>query len=599
MARAARVTPEPPRRGITATLVVSGLAGYYVGSRGFPEWQVPVETAQVIAGLVHYPYGNPFLIYHLQLWTVLHQVCAALLSLGASEIRLSTILSGVTGMLSFQALALTVRAFGAATWLSTLAAILIFTSRAAEYGVRYPIFLLGSSHTYGSVGLSLVVLVVALVGNGTYAAGLFLLGVAPSIHPSLGVWLALIAGLALLSNPDVLRQSVLPRWRWFAAGVLVSAASLSLHLWSARAVPAIDPASAARYLDAFTALWDEHRQPMGFANAGVALNAAAFAVGLLWLTAFRTHVPAASGFILRFAVTSAVVSIGCVAMSHLPPERLPGMLVVLMPTRVVNVNAMLFAALVFGLTCAYRQAWWARALMVALVAALLLNHQGLLSSRFHQTTVLSTEPRLLTLEVLLAAAGMLVAGAAWVEWSARRGQPRPRARRSIRVATDLAVIIITAAALGPDIARLPPRLGAGTFRDRTNDGLFATAARGSGLLLTGGDMHLVQLRTRRPVLIDGGGLDGLPYAIAGAPAVERILRDVYGMEFFHPPDEARGIGMIPSGFNQRVWEQYSAERWREIRRAYNVTEVLTYNNWMLRLPIVAQNGSYLLYEIPE
>jgi hypothetical protein len=30
-----------------------------------------------------------------------------------------------------------------------------------------------------------------------------------------------------------------------------------------------------------------------------------------------------------------------------------------------------------------------------------------------------------------------------------------------------------------------------------------------------------------------------------------------------------------------------------------VTQVLTYNDWTLRLPIVAQSGSYLLYEIPE
>jgi len=79
----------------------------------------------------------------------------------------------------------------------------------------------------------------------------------------------------------------------------------------------------------------------------------------------------------------------------------------------------------------------------------------------------------------------------------------------------------------------------------------------------------------------------------------RILHDVYGIDFFHPPPEAHGTGMIPSGFSRNVWERYSTERWQEIRRAYNVTQVLTDNNWTLRLPIVAQNSSYLLYEIPE
>ena len=119
------------------------------------------------------------------------------------------------------------------------------------------------------------------------------------------------------------------------------------------------------------------------------------------------------------------------------------------------------------------------------------------------------------------------------------------------------------------------------------------------MLLTGGDLHLVQLRTRRPVVLDGGGLDGLPYALAGGPEMARILRDVYDIDFFTPPDEAHGVGVIPSSYNRRIWEAYSQERWQEIRRKYNVSQVMTYNDWTLRLPIVAQNARYLLYEIPE
>ena len=79
----------------------------------------------------------------------------------------------------------------------------------------------------------------------------------------------------------------------------------------------------------------------------------------------------------------------------------------------------------------------------------------------------------------------------------------------------------------------------------------------------------------------------------------RILRDVYDIDFFNPPDEAHGVGVIPSSYNRRIWEAYSQERWQEIRRKYNVSQVMTYNDWTLRLPIVAQNARYLLYEIPE
>ena len=515
------------RTGAFATLALSGLIGYYVGSRGFPEWQVPVETAQVIAGIVRYPAGNPFLIYHLKLWTILHQACAALLAVGVSESRLSLMLSGVTGMVSFQALAMTAYVFNRSISIAVATAIVVFLSGATNYGIRYPIFLLGTSHTYGSIGLSWIVLVAALLGCGRYRTGLLLLGVAPAIHPSLGIWLAIIAALAFASDRQTVRTHILPNWRWFSVGALVTAASLALHLWTGREVPSIDSSTAAHYLSTFTALWDEHRQPMGFANAGAALNLAAALVAAVWLVWFSTRLPPASAFVLRFVITSAIVSAACIALSHVPPDRLPGFLVVLMPTRVVNVDVMMFAALVLGILAMFRNVP-ARVLTIALMAGLVLHQQSL--------------PNLL----------------------------RPQLRT-------------------PDVA----------FRDRTNDALLAAAARGTGMLLTGGDLHLVQLRTRRPVILDGGGLDGLPYALAAGPEMARILRDIYNIDFFSPPVEAHGTGVIPSSYNRRVWETYGRERWQEIRRKYSVTQVMTYNDWMLRLPIVAQNARYLLYEIPE
>ena len=48
--------------------------------------------------------------------------------------------------------------------LSIGAAALIFFTRSAEYGVIYPIYLLGTVHTYGAIGLSLSVLIAGLFG---------------------------------------------------------------------------------------------------------------------------------------------------------------------------------------------------------------------------------------------------------------------------------------------------------------------------------------------------------------------------------------------------------------------------------------------------
>ena len=53
---------------------------------------------------------NPFYLYHLKLWTILHQICALLLRAGLSEIALSKLVSGLLGMVSFQAIAMIVYA---------------------------------------------------------------------------------------------------------------------------------------------------------------------------------------------------------------------------------------------------------------------------------------------------------------------------------------------------------------------------------------------------------------------------------------------------------------------------------------------------------
>ena len=93
-------------------LAISGILGFRIGLIGFPTWHISVETAQVVAGLVRYPPDNPFYIYHTKLWSLVIQLCAALLRAGVSEITLSLALSGLLGMISFQGLALVTYAIG-------------------------------------------------------------------------------------------------------------------------------------------------------------------------------------------------------------------------------------------------------------------------------------------------------------------------------------------------------------------------------------------------------------------------------------------------------------------------------------------------------
>jgi hypothetical protein len=574
------------RSPATVVLVVSGLLGFRVGMIGFPSWHVAVETAQVVAGLVVYPTDNPFYLYHVKLWTGLHQVLAGLLRAGVSESTLSLALSGVLGMVSFQALSIVVYACSRDAFVGVASTFLIFASGAAESGTIYPIALMGTTHTYGALGLSWVVLAAGLLGAGYRRTGGFLSGLAPAVHPSIGLWFALIVAFAAVSGGRQSRVGRLVDAPFVLAGCAVTLVSFAVHLAFIRDVPPVESELAGRYLSAFVSFWDGHRRPVAFTGLGVALNAGILALALLWMTTFVDGVPRAAAGLFRIVAIGAALSLGLAALSWAPPDLLPAAVLILMPGRMLNFSAMIAPAVLIGLIAAYKKTIWGGWLLLLLAGALLLNNRSMVWSWIANGE--GAGPRTELSYVLGIGAAALVAGA----WFAPR-EGRAAGAAAARVAS-MALMAWTAIRIwNIDVTTRDIML------DRTNNAVFAAAAETRGMLATAADLHLVQLRTRRPVLLDGGGLDGLPYAIEGGPGMERILRDVYAVDFFNPPEEARGSGTIPRATNRAAWQQFAPEEWQQIRRAHDVTHVLAYAEWKLGLPVVARDSAHVLYRIPS
>jgi hypothetical protein len=587
-------------------LVVSGALGLALGL-SWADWQVCVETAQVLAGVVRYPSDNPFYIYHVKLWTLLHQLCALLLKAGVSEMTVSILISGVTGLLSLQALAIVVYALSRGVLLAIGAACLIVLTGAADHGVMYPVMLFGTSHTYGAIGLSYVVLAVGLLGAGWTRSAAFLAGLAPAVHPSLGVWFGALLAAAVLWDYRRARGELLHALPWLAVGAALTAASLAVHLGMRPELPSLPPDQARRYLSAFVGFWDWHRQPVYIHTFGVRLNIAVLALALIWLRWFAADLPRPASWLLRFVAVSGALSIAIVFVSWLPPDSVPMTLLVLMPSRVLNINAMIAVAVLFGLLGAYRFRTAAHVLLAALSLGLLLSERSGLWNLLGYARKLAMGPYFIAPQLVLAigAAGLILVAVSAARARRAGSEPAstPRARASgVLVATRLASLsVLGAASLSVVLLawQHASTTGWSSFGDAAERALFETAAAGEGLLLTGGDLHLVQLRTRRPVLIDGGGLDALPYSLEAAPAMERILREVYGIDLFHPPREARGGGRVPQAANREAWERYSLDRWREIRRRYHVTQVLSNADWRVDLPPLALSPWLKLNAIPE
>ena len=594
---------EPSRvlrlRSPAWVLVLSGILGFRIGLVGFPTWHICLETAQVVAGLVHYPADNPFYIYHTKLWSLVIQACAVLLKAGLSEITLSLVLSGLLGMISFQALAMVAYAVSRSLLVAIAAAVVVFASGVTDYGPIYPIWLVGTHHSYGAIGLSVFVLALGLIASGCYRSGALLLGIGPAIHPSVGIWIGSIAVAVLAWTYTGMRDELRPALKYFAAGCAVTLASAAVQFAFIYDVPVVDAAAVDRSFSTFERLWDAHRRAsVGLADTGTMFNRTVVAVTIVWLIGFARDLPRPALFLLRVAAIAGVASLAVVLLTWLPPDSMPRTVSILMPARLLNLNVVLVAPLLIGLVAAYRHLRSAQALLVALLAGLLLAPKSLLWRWFADRSVQPWNVRIDPVLLFEAAALSIVCIALWQ--ATRRpavapdaGSPAFYPALLFRAATG--VVLAIALGLGWRIHG-----SRAIFRDRTNDTFFkAVAADRRGLTVTAGSFQLVQLYTRRPVLIDSGGLDTMVYAPEGGPATARIVTDVYGIDFFDPPREIRSSSVIPHDANKFTWSRFSAQRWRELRRTYNVSQVVTRSDYELDLPIAAEGDGLRLYHIPD
>jgi hypothetical protein len=602
-------------------LAISGILGFRIGLIGFPTWHIAIETAQVVAGLVRYPVDNPFYIYHTTLWSLLIQLCAVLLRAGISEITLSLALSGLLGMISFQGLAIVTYAIGRDALVAIAAAVVVFVSGVTDYGPIYPVWLLGTHHSYGAIGLSTFVLALGLIGVGCYRSGAFLLGLGPAVHPSIGIWVGAVAMVAFSLDYRTVRERLQPARWYFAAGCAVTLLSAAVQFALIYDVPAVDETAVNQAFATFVRFWDAHRRvAITFDDVGVIFNRIALAVCVVWLIGFAGGLPWSALFLIRIAAIAGSVSIGFVMLTWLPAESVPRSLSILMPARLLNLDVVLVAPLVLGLAASFRDRLIPRALLVLLLGGLLLAPKSLLWRWFIETArpawTIRVDPTLL----LEAGAFAVVCLALWQHMRPRASAPAaitpgataPRlitpgapASRSLEARSAAAVrwllrgatvvLLVIGTALAWRISA--PRTA---FRDRTNDPFYAeVAADRRGLTVAAGSFQLVQLYTRRPVLIDSGALDIMVYAPEGAPAAARIVTDVYGVDFFDPPREIRGSAMIPHDTNKYTWSRFSTQRWRELRRTYNVSQIVARADYELALPIVAEADGLRLYRIPD
>ena len=180
-------------------------------------YQVSTESGMVLAGYIEQT-DTPFYYCMIKVFSLINQVIALLILITRSPILVSAFTSILLAVISCTALGLLIYAFSRNLYISLLGLAAVILYKMTGSGVVYWIGLFNSVHTYGVLGLSFMVLTSALFGCRKYRVALFCLGLAPSVHPSWGIFLAVIMALAGLFNLKFSLHLAKKYWKHFAVG---------------------------------------------------------------------------------------------------------------------------------------------------------------------------------------------------------------------------------------------------------------------------------------------------------------------------------------------------------------------------------------------
>jgi len=600
-------------------LGLSGVLGLLAGCLN-ATFQVSVETGQVLAGIVTYPPDSSFFMYHVSAFSLVNHLSALLVWITNSEIVSSVIISGIVGMVSFQALGLLIYVINRDIHLSILCLLLIYFMDRTGSGQVYPTALLGYSNTYGILGLSFALLVVALFAAEAWRPAFFCLGLLPAIHISWALWTAVILGAAATFDFARTKELVKKNYPYFLAGFAVSLGALAYQLRLMQAIAPAESQTQRRYIEAYVKYWDQHRRPffldrktgrIVFFTKGVVDVLYSMMLSILSLFWFRKDEK--RRFLFRLLATAGGAALVLGAFTHIRPSVLPSFFLVLMPGRYVNLNIITVSACFLGiLTCrdhrstdlkyhVFLTLWASYVLSRSIVESILWPLNGALLALW-SAYIASLKFGLIS-DALRKPARRLSAVTAPLRTLLRKGSvlwPSSDSRRYRLVAAAVVAALFFGRAFSKPHFVENRVFKVHLLRNRSNDPFFAAVSKRRGMMLIGGGepVFMASLKTRRPILVPVESANFVPYIPNAADPFNRLLKLVYGLDITGPPPKKGYHNDILPLFYEELWKKRTTEEWQEIRRKTGVSDILTVSSWKLALPVVAEGNGLVLYEIP-
>ena len=375
---------------------------------------------------------------------------------------------------------------------------------------------------------------------------------------------------------------------WLVAGVAIASCSFFYQLHIARNLPSVSPEEQSQYFRAILGSFDVHRGSAPLFHPGVYLTIFSVFISLLMLSCYRKDFDMYGCFLLRAMVVSGALSLVGVALTWFP-NKVPEILLICMPGRFINLSILASSALILGLMGRY----WHLPLVRALIFFHLLyvpfnwfivpfftnDKYGWRLEHWREIVVVGTLLLALRIAKTIASKGLIKPH--YNRYEARSGS---RFNLELGAALVLMLIGLSWLPLLDKSHHLSP------FHPQRSDVLSA-ASNGRGILITAPGMELVQLRTRRPLLLNIASLDQISYFPASGALANPALKSVYGVDLL----TTTPITLMKT---DALWESRTLTEWQALRRDFGATDVLVSSDNELQLPHTVRDEQFALYHIP-
>ena len=568
---------EPAPNYFSILVILNLVFGFLVGVC-HSTWQNAINNSQMVAGVVKYSENHPWYTCIMKTWTIWDQIGAIFLVLGGNERTLSILISGIMGAVFF--LAFSTLVYSLCNHLPISVAfpfLMYFLDLDTDFGVTYPIQLVGSMHSHGVLGQGFGFLILALFCQRKYRIGGFFLGILPSMHAVVGSLLCLTLFICFIWDFKKLWPSFLEAFKYFLWGLLITIISLVVFLNMTADLVPNNWQEISKYVQINARFWDAHRMGGTLLTIGSLIGALGFLFSLSLLTFFKKELPDHAAFPLRIMVVAGIIGgLGCV-IYRLPFEFVNSIspyLIAAMPSRWTNIVVMGIIPLLVGLSSYYKDDLGIQLNLVVFLAALTLI------LTFHPET---NWGRLVLATMLFGTCGLLFLLKNPLHKFTFLTKIKIRA--SIPKGLAIAILFVVSAGMTykSGHAFIPNK---NKLLGWDNDKMFGKIYQEGGYLLTAPGLALpLQLYTRTPVF-PGNIIPCLSYTPTVGPMVEKYMKNISGVDIFNPSAEAKRVNGFPFKEVKSFWQSKTLEEWQTIKEKYGITQIFTLSNWKLRLPVL-------------